>query len=439
MLKRFSRYFSYLIIGILFLQITDTYKLLLLVFQKKTNVASILTLMICLFFLAFNFSIVKKFLKIRLLFSWFLLIWFFPVTISLIHFLLGNLDGGETIYWLSFFSLFGTLFISSVYVFYKFGSTYFVFVFFLLAYLSIVLSFVLESINYDLFRSILSLSAETEDIAFVRTESNRSIGFYVQSNMAARALCFFSIFLYFSYFSSRKFLHKLVFFITTIALILLTGSRTSLLIFVTIALYFSFYYKQHEQKKSIVIQGLLPSVVLILFFIPIFYLFLKYVSIMLTNYEYSFLSERLDFLISFFESNDSSISDESIEIRIMVINQYLGYIYDSLLLGYGPVKREEFLRLGNFTAASQNQYLEDIFAFGLFYFLFYLKVIVKSIKIKSFYTFGLPMFPFFIFFFVILIFGFSVNYLLINRIVIISMGAFLGIFLRYQQNFRYDI
>lgn len=429
--KRISKILNIVLVIMLFLQVTDTYKIILLVIGKKTVFFSTLTLVFSIIYLLFNFRDYRKIYKFKIFKKWIWLILFLPLLINTIHLFIGNLSVSEYTYWFSFILFCSLLFVLSAIYFSKhpLKTTN---RFFLFSFLSIIISFIIGNFNYNFIRALMSVSEVLDDTAFITSESIRSVGFYTQANIAARALLLFFILISGTYLIKKQKVVTYGSIFIFIFLVLMTGSRTVLILALLFCLFYlpKFIYRNIYLKVNsilITFKKLILSLFLPFFGILIL-LFFSLVVDFAKNYIDDSVINRFNFITEFSEIQNLE-EDKSVNIRGVIINQYLGEISKNLILGNGPSLRNEYIKKRIFANASQNQYLEDAFSYGIFYVMFYIYVIIYTIyKVKLTYIVDNDKFLFLGFLLLlILVYGFSVNYLLINRLFLITIGCFIGL------------
>lgn len=437
--RKFNFLFSFITI-ILLLQLTDAYKLVLLVINKQTYVASIFTLICCCLFLIIYLKKTINLFRFKLFKLWFNLIFTLPAGITFIHFLLGNIVGSEFIRWEGIFILSGSLFASSTLMFSHAKSINKINRFFWSALVIVIIGMVVSLINYDFIRSLMALDRATENIAYINSVNERAKAFYDHPNKAARALLFISIILLGSYLYNKSKFAIGVFSALSLILIAFTGSRTALLLsFIFLALYLPRVFNKTKfsvrgkkgRDNRVIIYSSIPIIILGLI------LFFSLSLVLLDDIGSSNVASRFEFLTIL--TNDSSSSslenDRSVQSRITVVFQYLTEIGDNIILGQGPALRNDYISKGIFAVASQNQFLEDAFAYGIFYSFYTIYVLFYSIKkiskeiMKDSDGF---LYCFKIFLIVFVIYCFSVNYVFINTISVIVLGCFLGYYIKFK-------
>ncbi|CAM3966057.1 O-antigen ligase [Flavobacterium antarcticum] len=412
-----------LILIILFLQATDLYKVLLLPFGLQTNSFSTATLVICLFYISFNIKNIKKILKFKTVFNfWLWMVWFFPVLFTILHLYLDNLNELDLLYWVSFISLFGSMFLCATIVAFKNQRDKNFDIFFLLIFISSAVGIVLSYTNFGFIALLLSTSSANSTFAEDYSVAiDRALGFYGQQNLSAKSFVLSFLYLYVISLKNKNQILKYLLIVVGLICIYFTGSRTSMVIFfLQLAILIPLFTISSKLKLFVVARyfALGGLFILVLIWFASFS-----VSLGLPD-----LTERLNF-------EDTNLSqDGSVNARIGSFNAYVDKVEENLLVGKGPVYREEMLKTNVFPVASQNEYLETAVAFGvvsvLYYILLLLYTVNKTLKDKNDYakTLGVLLLVF-------AIYGFSVNYLFIDRMNVILLGILFGLLIKLR-NFK---
>ena len=428
-----NKLYDKILILLVFLQFSDLYKVLIYPFNVTTQLFSIITIFITFFYIISNKISLKRLLNHKILRLWLWLVLYLPITINLVHFIIGNLSLNDFVYWFSFLTMMGFLFLSTTIYFYKNSYPKYINQFFQLVLLSIVISLFIGWYDYEILRSLVKVSADLEE--YMYQDNSRAIGFYTQSNMLARSILFtFIIFAGTILYRKSSFINYNFIVLFTLML-LLTGSRTSMILFLIFLIFYipRFSYKKifsnSFNKKLKVITTVLTIPIAILFTLLLLNAMPFFSKLITDNNVY----KRFSFITDT-SSNSSLEKDRSVNARIIVFNQYISKIIDQPLIGYGSNKRSEYIKNNTFLNGSQNQYLENAFSFGIFYVTFFFYVFfytIKKLKFDERITFDRYLY-FKIFLLLIIIYGFSVNYLLINRLFLITTGFFLGIYMKSQ-------
>ncbi len=400
-----------LIIFILFLQISDLYKLLLIPFGLTTNVFSIFTLLVCIVYIFARIKTVAFLWRKPIFRLWGNYLLIIPFFICTIHLIISNIEFSDYQYWISLLLLFFVLFVSSAIIGVTEKNEKWIKYLVQLSVLAGILSIVIGYVDYNIIKLFISVSANKAEYINSGVESaDRSRGFYGQSNVFAKAIVLHFVFLL--YFFVRE--KKLTFLIIGLFLVLvfLTGSRTSLIIYLFVVVACFPLLETKSYKRFISAFRFIFIGVIILVFINQFASFST--SIGLPD-----LSSRVSF------DNTSLQSDHSLNARVETIKKYANEISIYPLIGKGPFYRNYLIETGEFSIGAQNEYLEQALAYGIFFVLFYFFVLLITYTNKS-YDNEIKG-PIKILCIVIFIYGFSLNHLFLDRVIVIVLGLFLGI------------
>ncbi|WPU95615.1 O-antigen ligase family protein [Mucilaginibacter sabulilitoris] len=360
-----------------------------------------------------------------------------------ISFGVGNMNGNDFVYWISFVSLFASLFVLAAILSLQIQIKW-IYRLFWSAVTSTIIGFILNYTNFQLFRDIGKLSGST--LAYVVYGSNdegRIFSFFVHPNMAALStVCFFVFLLTTSKEHVKKIRTYMLYLGLMIGMILVTGSRTSLIVIAIIAIIYlpkiirRSLIRRHKFNNNlgnitIVFGGIL---IVLLFVFGIF----VYISLSQSPID---TTGRLSFFFRIFNSSPTvSTQDDSLADRLKILDSYWKYIEKNLLFGLGPQFARDKLSNGEFENVSQNVYIENTLNYGIFYVLFYIYALVKtyqlSSKIGNFkdYIFN----PLKVFVVLLTLIGFSINGLYTIRAVVILLGILIGLTLRgsLQKNMK---
>lgn len=424
--------FTQLILLVLFLQLSDTYKLILILVNKQTVIASIITLLILLIYILVHFKRFKSILKDSLFKSWLNIIFILPIFFTTLHFFLGNLTFDDYQYWIPFITFFGCLYVVSVMIFKNTESSNQINFLYGMALFAIIISFIITFINYDLMRGFMAVSRAKADIADKTSFSGRAGGFYMQSNVAAKAIVSIGVVIMGTFLYNKSKLINIFFAILLLVMILFTGSRTALaIIFITILIYlppkiFSKSFARRDKQArllKLIIYALIPIIAIISL------LTIIGLSDLIAKFGFENLASRMDFLSNV---GDANIEDDvSFQYRMQTILDYSQFIVRSLIIGYGPQERTNLINSGVFSVGSQNEYLEGAFAYGILYIFYYIHVLVKTFKRLdwqySIYNSKAILLKLYIV--VLTLYGFSLNSFSLDRVHVIVIGSLIGLYL----------
>jgi len=434
------KYIKVLFFFIVFLQLTDTYKLPLLLIGQTTSTASLATLIMCMTYIAFNFSLFRKLLRQKLFKIWINIIVTLPAFFTTVHFFMYHLDLAEYIYWISFFLFFGSLYVVSAMLVYSEVSNKIVNRLFVFAIIAAIVGFIISAVNYPFILALMSLASnKTNAIESGVTEIQRAVGFFAQANTAAKAIVLYFIFLLGNYFYKFSKKINIIMMILFILMVFWTGSRTSLLIIFFVLIFFapSILYPKVFNSESKGINLFKVFIILRSVFVAwIGLLILNVFATSIADTQYGELAGRLDFLRNVGDNKNGLSEDVSLNARFEVINDYLFYIAQDFLIGKGPEFRNEMRKSGEFQIGSQNEYLETGLSHGIFYVFYYLYALIVTFnivgdnkitrKINSGKSIKILVF-------VIFIYGFSINYIFLERVSVIVFGVLIGMYLRDKE------
>lgn len=395
----------------------------------------------CFMFLIFNrLSFLSLFSNVLFKY-WFLLIAGFPIISLFIHYIVRNITRSEFIYWFGIYLLSCGIFSCTCLLISRIKNVRTINLFYGASFVVTIFGVWLSIEYYDLVRAFMTLNRSTEEIAYVISEKIRVVGFYDHPNIVARSFVFSSIFLFGSYFYNKSKFYISSFILVLLTFLLLTGSRTALIL---IAIFLTIYFPQFLFKKIFLIKGkfIIPYKIAAYLSIPLIFLFLfilfNFVSNYLIDLGYGDLVRRFTSLFNF--GNEFASEDLSAQYRVTVFFQYLHEISKSLLIGHGPILRSEYISKGIFIVASQNQFLEDAFSFGVFYVLFFIHTLRVSYTYSktSIFLFSYKYLLFFkLFLLIFFVYCFSVNYMLIDDLMLIVLGTYVGAIISLS-NFQAD-
>lgn len=409
----------------LFLNLSETYRPIgVILGLPSSNLVSSVTLILNIIYIVFNFTYILFIFKKKLIIVWTNIIIVLPIISLFINFIFDNLAFNRLVYWISFTFLFGSLFIAATIFFLRNGGNIVKYLYWG-SFISTTIGFVINFTNYSFMRKILEFS--NNRIAIQETLF-RPLSFFPHPNHAAFAIICFLIFVLISF---RK-PHKTIFFISIISvsflLIIITGSRTSILLLLVIILFsLKTIYVSNAIRRNINIKlsTILIKTRFILFLtviiigVPLLYEFLLPI---LDNANILVRINSLTALI-----NGNNINDQSILLRTQIISIYLTDIIQSPLFGYGPDVILDNVAKNTYSNVSQNAYIESAAKYGIPYTLYYIYGIITTImySIKK----EIPIYsykPLYIIVVFITLIGFSVVDLFQVRTIVITVGFLIG-------------
>jgi len=416
---------------ILFLQFSETYRLLAYFLRLPTVVLSVLTLLLNIIYILIKWNTLKVFFQNKIFNYWFVLFVILPPLYFTIHLLFGYLTLKEYQYWFFFNLLFSSFFVAAGLFAYNVSQRAIINLV-IFCVVSTVIGFILNFTSFDLFRQMAILSNNDNAWVVYGGDLSRGISFFEQGNRAAFSIiCFFILLFGLKYWKISGYLFMLLLLLT---LILITGSRTSLLL--TFIVMVSFIYAISVTLKKRFRLNIF-SVASIIYFTVIFgfvgaILIVLYASDLFAQLGYANLGYRLN-LTNLFSPNNE-VQDKSLVLRLNIISVYWHYIQKNLLFGYGPAFVHKKLSSNIFENVSQNQYLENSIYYGILYTIYYVYILVFSYLKSKFFFKGYALNIFKVFVVFIFLLGFSVNNLYWNRSLIITVGLLTGFWILGKKN-----
>ncbi len=220
------------------------------------------------------------------------------------------------------------------------------------------------------------------DIVSAKTDYyGRAFGFMMQPNMAVTNLTILFIFyLAFGSFKKRIILYSVI--ISFVLAILLTGSRTGIVIMLIIGLTNILYLNRHYFNLSngrILVRRILFTKLL---FFTVAMLLISILSVTTMQYiiekdiikteQSGFgLRERFNSFLSGKLSDVEVGSDDNIQARLNFQKAFIEKIVDRPLIGYGLGSRDVMMTSGELLRPSHNQYLNYTLEYGMIYCLLF--------------------------------------------------------------------
>lgn len=289
--------------------------------------------------------------------------------------LLGRLISPDRlIYWTAFSFLYFEIFVTSAILWGKFGGNSTI-KFFLACIAATWLGFFIQILDYQTIRNVMDFTSN--EIAASDT-SIRMIGFFQHPNMAALSLVtFFLMLATTKSFHRKNILLKLIISLSVFFGIVMTGSRTSLILyFITLFWYFMTAQKSHNNiSLNLRFLKIILLILLIIIIILISYTTLSGITTN-SNSTLTTAIERLESLIHIF-SGSALKNDESAILRYEVISAYATDIIKNPFLGHGPDFATTRIEQSLYTNVSQNSFIEWSLKFGVFYAIFAAFFLIK--------------------------------------------------------------
>jgi len=204
---------------------------------------------------------------------------------------------------------------------------------------------------------------------------SRAFGFYLQPNILAINLVLLFIG-WFAFCKHKSVTLEVVAIILLMLVILLTGSRTGMIIsLITIA----FILGQPGLKKIMIFQYLVKIVILIIFVVGLSVAMKNISTDMITGDKgedelLTRMERMLDFRLS---DNDALLEDTSVQHRRLAQLTYLSLIYESPLVGYGFNSETYFLEKGFFPRMSHSTAISSTLHYGILYPIAFILVVFQ--------------------------------------------------------------
>jgi len=430
-LKRIDILYS----AVLLLNVSESFRIIMYAFELRSLFFSTLTLSLNVLYILLNFKYFTYIRRKTIYRCW--LVALFVVPTLVIYFQFFQNVVGDPIYWISFLLLFSSLFTGAVIfalkVSYKYvnrivGASLFI----------TLLSFISNYFFPEVFRKIGELSGNKQAYVVHGASIERAVGFFSHPNEAAFSIvCFVILLMDVNNYKHVRLRKNLSVIGCCILLVFATGSRTSLLLFFIVFLFFFIPVLIDSFSRSYRIQRKIATSVItaggVLGTILIFILF-SIVSKILLSSGYEQLGGRFSFTSLLSSSSD----DESVNSRIGMIYIYFENISQNFFFGIGPERIRENLDSGFFDHVSQNSFVEGIMTYGAFYLAFFIYALFYSYSFsnqsimeeKAAYN---PLKVFLLFVFLLC---FSVSEVFLHRSTVIVFGLLIGGKLRRHLSVR---
>lgn len=361
-----KRLFNYIALFVVFLNFTNIYTILSGVLNIPFRYLSIGMMVILSLNVLVNLNIFLQVFKNKIF-------WFFLIVFCLIPAVGVVISPYTILRYFGYCILSGLLFVNACMFIYREGSHLFkkaILASFIIALTGLILSYYFPWF----FAKAFALKAAAEgaygvwdQVQLGASVHSRAFGFYLQPNVAYTAVLFQLIILITAYFN-RNLMARCLLYISTLYVILLTGSRGGLIMFIvfltTVVLseIFGGYRNQLNIKKSF-------------FGVAHYYILLAFCGLFIVfAYEF-FLQDAKNslmnrFFLTFFNSSNQFALDNDVSLFYRLNNQleYIGLISKnpiSLLVGFGTGASAWFRFTGEISGVSHNNFLEKTFSHGL--------------------------------------------------------------------------
>jgi hypothetical protein len=349
---------------ILFLNFTGSYRLIADLVGVKVSTVSLVILSGMAIFSIVHFRYAARLLKKGCFLTSFLLIFVWPVTTVLYAPEISFSRIALQIYY--FFLFLGTVIYIS-----QFGPALLKKLF-ALSYWTAVAGLVSSFLWPMFFSSVAELVNATSDYG------GRAYGFMLQPNMAVTNLSILFI-LYLSGFNNKKYYSAAIAFLSYFLCMILTGSRSAVVVFIIVLLIYLFNLFVREARvrnakiyiKKRLLVKLVTIAVTVVFIFPASVILLRgdSYSIIKTKKEGFYLKERLDNYLQGRLSDASILEDVNVRARLEFQKVFIAKIFEQPVLGYGLGSKDRMIYTGELSWSSHNQLLRNSLEHGVLYSL----------------------------------------------------------------------
>lgn len=313
---------------------------------------------------------------------WLAFIFIYPTVWYIFGTLMGHIDPSRSIYWIANNFMYYELFlVATVFAYTNHAKR--IEKLALTATAVIVLGFVVNFVNYGFTRRILIYSDAVNSGSL---SLYRPMSFFGHPNTAAFSILIILVLTLSSFRKNeRSPVLGLGFIILAGALILITGSRTSLLLWVLTTLTYALplvvrsIRASRKNRASVYAWGAVLAVVMALFF----------TSTAATDAFTSLLpkdtAKRMSFLMGGggSSSSTSSVEDKSASVRAYDTAIYMDYIAENPISGYGDDFVSERIESHDFLQVSQNAFLEYSLILGIPYAALFVYAMIRSFRLAG--------------------------------------------------------
>ena len=419
----FQRSLNFAMVLLIYVQITDLFRIPLL-FGISLNVVASVTLVTTTAYLLINWWFLTKLLASlpgRLLL---LLKIFLPLVLGMLHYLIGYSGLSDLVRPLLLSVMFFNLFAVTGVLLMKLRTSQIKGLVVSIA-LSVLGGLLLNYWYPELFFGLrLAVRGEAADLSTLEaSDIARTGGFYLKSTAASTGLLMLFPTLVALY--GKRVSAYFGLYILLAVLVFLTGSRSGVAIVFCLSVTLLIVmvrqiYRRHRFTRADSIRGglvLLPFTALILTLAALT------VGQFTKSSQLSVLTERVQTLFS----SDKLSEDRSLSQRTGAQQLYLNFIARQPFLGYGTAYNKRLKREGELHYSSHNSYLEYSFAYGVPYTVLLLLLVIVTAWINhSVFTVGVLISPYAVFSVIILLLAFFASTLLDNRSLFFTLGVLLG-------------
>jgi O-antigen ligase len=369
--KIWNLVFSVIVFLLLVFQITDVFRLSLLL-GIPLNVIAAITLIITTLYIGKNKNVAESIFKNIITKAIFFMKIALPLILFALHYLQGyvSVSGFVRPYLLSVMSF--NIFMVTAIAFVKWSPSVhrlLLGTILLIVFAGLGANYMYPNFFYGVKLAVLGIEKDFDTLN--AREIQRTAGFYLKSTAASVSilLLYPSVVVVFG----KRLLVLLLSFLILVIVIFLTGARSGILTTLMIAPFFLVAIIRYLHRG--VGLGKKGSINLGFSLVPLILLIVVGMGAMLLNsaenLNLSTLSNRLKTLTTI----NSIRNDGSLNLRSEAQLAYLGFIQRQPLTGYGPTYSEKMKDQGKLLLSSHNSYIENSFDFGAMFLLPFLLLI----------------------------------------------------------------
>lgn len=363
-------------------------------------------------------------LRIPIVRHWLYVIWIAPTGLLTLQLLLGISSQEDFIYYVSFISSFGALYLLSIHTIVHLDNKE-ISTLILVSAIFACLGFALNYVDFSFIRRVLALR-ESEIASY--SGLTRILGFYPHPNVAG-----FSTLLYVLVATTLLIPAKRQFALTLclaylFAILIMTGSRTSLALgaILVLAVFYRAIFSAARQIGR-------PIVVFFIIFIFVGGVSTALVPLAEGDGPIALGLQRMSSITSIF-AGDGIADDRSASERLSVLPRYLAYSMQSPFLGFGPAESSRLIETGVFQDVSQNLWVQWGLEYGYLYSFYCAAVILWTATIawraRRQRDLRNASFSALVFLTLIITASFSINTMFLQRTVVIVTAIVVGALVR---------
>ncbi len=340
----------------LFAQATELYRPVSMVAGVSARVVGVVFIAVFAGYLLVNVRSLITLFSTRLGLVWAIVLLVAPFAMLIAQYLGGDFGKGRLLYWLSFNTLFATMFAASVLLWHRYGA-HVIRPFFIAAIGAAWCGIVVNVVNRDFIRDLIASTDNNVPVALLRA---RVFGFFPHPNTLAFALCVFLAVLVANrgFIESRIYVHVIV-LLAVIAGVALTLSRTSAVLLVGLICWYVLRLVRSTSlswaRVSWVVAGSAG--------------FLLVAAAVLSHMwgidVFARFGERVASIQALLFGN--SDGDKSLALRTSALQLYVDDFLKQPWTGYGPDYATQQIAAGVYPNVSQNAWLEWAVKYGFVY------------------------------------------------------------------------